>query len=82
MDSDETRLVLDYLSRLTQFMDPGIYAWDDAGNNRWLISGTGSSIFNPPSAWAVAKRDNPDVARHVWHHDAPRGPGGSVPERT
>ncbi len=76
VDSDETREVLDYLSRLTQFMDPGVYAWDDAGNNRWLISGTGSAIFNPPSAWAVAKRDNPDVAQHVWHHDAPRGPAG------
>ncbi len=76
VDSDETRQVLDYLSRLTQFMDPGVYAWDDAGNNRWLISGNGSTFFNPPSAWAVAKRDNPDVAQHVWHHDAPRGPAG------
>ena len=33
-------------------------------------------LFNPPSAWAVAKRDNPDVARHIWHFDVPRGPVG------
>ena len=76
VDSDETRTVLEYLSRLTQYMPDSVYAWDDASNNRWLISGEGSIIFNPPSAWAVANRDNPDVAKHVWHHDTPRGPKG------
>jgi ABC-type glycerol-3-phosphate transport system substrate-binding protein len=54
---------------------PG-YAWDDSGNNKWLISGRGSSVMNPPSAWAVAKRDNPKVAEQCWTHDLPRGPKG------
>ena len=76
VDSEATREALDYMSRLTAVMDPGIYAWDDAGNNRWIISGRGSSIFNPPSAWAVALRDNPEVGRQLWHHDAPAGPAG------
>ena len=76
VDSDETRTVLEYLLRLTQYMPDSVYAWDDASNNRWLISGEGSTIFNPPSAWAVANRDKPDVARHLWHHDAPQGPKG------
>ena len=76
VDSDETRTVLEYLSQLTQYMPNSVYAWDDASNNRWLISGEGSTIFNPPSAWAVANRDNPDVAKHVWHHDTPRGSKG------
>lgn len=76
VDSDEIRTVLEYLSRLTQYMPESVYAWDDASNNRWLISGKGSTIFNPPSAWAVANRDNPEVAKQVWHHDAPRGPKG------
>ncbi len=76
VDSDETRAALEYVSRIAQFMPNGVYAWDDAGNNRWIISGQGSTIFNPPSAWAVAKRDNPDVAKHIWHHDVPRGPNG------
>ena len=75
-DSDAVREVLAYLTRLTEFMPDSVYAWDDASNNRWIISGAGSAIFNPPSAWAVAKRDNPDVARHLWHCDAPRGPIG------
>jgi hypothetical protein len=55
---------------------PEVYAWDDAGNNRWLISGKGSGIMNPPSAWAVAKRDNIKVAEQVWHHAMPKGPKG------
>ena len=76
VDSDETRSVLEYLSRLTQFMPESVYAWDNASNNRWIISGRGSSTCNPPSAWAVAKRDNPAVAELLWHHDNPRGPMG------
>ena len=59
INSDETRTALEYLKKLMAVNPPEVYAWDDAGNNRWLISGKGSSIMNPPSAWAVAKRDNP-----------------------
>ena len=33
-------------------------------------------IFNPPSAWAVAKRDAPQVAEKLWTHAMPRGPKG------
>jgi ABC-type glycerol-3-phosphate transport system substrate-binding protein len=58
------------------FNPPEVYAWDDAGNNRWLISGKGAAIMNPPSAWSVAKRDNPKVAEQCWTHDMPRGSAG------
>jgi len=76
VDSDEVRQVLEYMSKLTEFMPKSIYAWDDSSNNRWIISGQGSAIFNPASAWAVAKRDNPEIANKLWHHDVPRGPKG------
>ncbi len=76
VNSDETRKALEYFAKLMQYNPPEVYAWDDAGNNRWLISGKGSAIMNPPSAWAVAKRDNPKVAEQVWHHSMPRGPHG------
>jgi len=33
-------------------------------------------IFNPPSAWAVAKRDAPQVAEKLWTHAMPKGPKG------
>ena len=32
--------------------------------------------MNPPSSWAVAKRDNPKVAEKIWHHPMPKGPKG------
>jgi len=76
IESDATLEALEYLKELTKAMPPDIYGWDDASNNRWLISGKGSAIFNPPSAWTVAKRDRPEVAAQVWHHDCPRGPKG------
>jgi len=76
VDSDETRQALEYMVKLMQWNAPDAYAWDDAGNNRWLISGKGPSIFNPPSAWSVAKRDNIKVAEQCWTHDAPKGPKG------
>jgi hypothetical protein len=76
VDSDNTRAALEFVRELVQYMPPDIYAWDDAGNNRWIISGNGSVIHNPPSAWAVAVRDQPQVAEQLWHHDTPRGPEG------
>jgi ABC-type glycerol-3-phosphate transport system substrate-binding protein len=76
INSDETRAALEYLRRLMAVIPPDVYAWDDAGNNRWLISGKGSGIMNPPSAWAVAKRDNPKVSENCWTRPMPRGPKG------
>ena len=32
--------------------------------------------MNPPSAWAVAKKDNPSVAADCWTHSMPKGPKG------
>ena len=76
INSDETRAALEYAKKLMAVIPPDVYAWDDAGNNRWLISGKGSGIMNPPSAWAVAKRDNFKVAENCWTHPVPRGPKG------
>src|SRR5215469_6351387 len=79
IDSDETRTAMEMMKKLMAVNPPEVYAWDDAGNNRWLISGKGSGIMNPPSAWAVAKRDNPKVAEICWHHPMPKGPKGALP---
>ena len=74
--SDPVRQALDYCTRLAKFYPPDSPAWDDASNNKWLVSGKGAMIMNPPSAWAVAVRDAPDVAKQVWHHGMPKGPKG------
>ncbi len=76
INSDETRQALEYLKKLMAVNPPEVYAWDDAGNNRWLISGKGSGIMNPPSAWAVANRDHPEVGQNCWTHPMPIGPKG------
>src|SRR5262249_52035378 len=76
INSPEPRAALEYLKKLMAVNPPEVYAWDDAGNNRWLISGKGSSIMNPPSAWSVAKRDNRKVAENCWTHAMPKGPKG------
>ena len=74
VNSDETRQAMEFASKIMEANPPEVYAWDDAGNNRWLISGKGSGIMNPPSAWTVAKRDNPKVAENCWTHPVPKGP--------
>ena len=74
--SDAVKHMLDYFKRLSQFLPSDVYAWDDSGNNKALISGQASLIFNPPSAWAVAVRDAPKVAEQCWHFSSPKGPKG------
>jgi ABC-type glycerol-3-phosphate transport system substrate-binding protein len=63
--SDAVRQSLDYYKRLMAFLPTDAPSWDDASNNKWLVSGRGALIMNPPSAWAVAKRDAPKVAEHA-----------------
>ena len=76
VNSDQTKQVLEYLKRLIAFLPPDVPAWDDASNNKWLVSGKGAMIMNPPSAWAVAKRDAPQIAEQLWTHGFPTGPKG------
>ncbi len=74
--TDTVRQALDYSARLARFFPADAPAWDDASNNKWLIAGKGPLILNPPSAWAVAKRDAPKVAEQLWTHGMPAGPKG------
>jgi ABC-type glycerol-3-phosphate transport system substrate-binding protein len=74
--SEPVRQALDYYARLARFFPADAPAWDDASNNKWLISGRGALILNPPSAWAVAKRDAPQLAEQLWTHGMPAGPSG------
>jgi ABC-type glycerol-3-phosphate transport system substrate-binding protein len=76
--TDAVKQVLDYVKRLNAFLPPDAPSWDDSSNNKWLISGKGSLIFNPPSAWAVAKRDAPQIAEKCWTHGFPKGPKARV----
>src|SRR6195952_1267092 len=74
--TDEVRQALEFYKKLIAFLPPDVAAWDDASNNKWLVSGKGALIMTPPSAWAVAKRDAPQVAEQCWTHGMPAGPKG------
>jgi ABC-type glycerol-3-phosphate transport system substrate-binding protein len=76
LQTDAILQVMDYGQHLVKFLPKDVMAYDSASNNRALISGKSALIFNPPSAWAVAKRDAPNVAQDCWTFSAPRGPKG------
>jgi ABC-type glycerol-3-phosphate transport system substrate-binding protein len=74
--SDAIRTVLEWFKKTVPFFPSSVFAWDDASNNKALISGQSALIFNAPSAWAVAKRDAPKVAEQLWTFPTPIGPKG------
>ncbi|WP_315779901.1 MULTISPECIES: ABC transporter substrate-binding protein [unclassified Bradyrhizobium] len=74
--TDAVRQALEFYKRLIAALPPDVASWDDASNNKWLVSGKGAMIMNPPSAWAVAKRDAPQIAEQCWTHGFPVGPKG------
>jgi ABC-type glycerol-3-phosphate transport system substrate-binding protein len=81
-DTDAVMACMEYCKKMAQFMPADTVSWDDASNNRALISGRAAMVWNPPSAWAVAKRDAPQVAADCWTFPNPKGVKGRlVPHR-
>lgn len=78
VDSDNVKMALEYAKRMVPYLPSDTVSYDDASNNRALISGKASMIWNPPSAWAVAKRDAPQIAQDCWTFPNPRGPKGRL----
>ncbi len=74
--NDQVRQALEFYKKLMAVMPNDVPAWDDASNNKFLVSGQASLIMNPPSAWAVAKRDAPKIAEQLWTHGFAAGPKG------
>jgi ABC-type glycerol-3-phosphate transport system substrate-binding protein len=74
--TDATRQALDWFKRLSKHLPEEVYAYDNASNNKALVSGQAALIFNPPSAYAVAVRDNRKVAEQLWTFPSPKGPMG------
>ena len=53
VNSPQVRTMLEYCQKLVKFFPDDTVSYDDASNNRALISGRSALIMNPPSAWAV-----------------------------
>ncbi len=77
LNSPETVTTLEYYKSLyEEAMDPEVLSWDDAGNNRFLISGKGCWIHNPISAYLSAVDKKMDIANKIGIHSTPKGPAG------
>src|SRR4029079_15713464 len=53
--TDAVRQALAYYKKLISFLPPDVAAWDDASNNKWLVSGRGAMILKTASALARGK---------------------------
>ena len=74
--SDNVKKALEYWKQLVPYLPPDAPSWDDASNNKMFVAGKTALIMNPPSAWAVARRDRPEIAEQTWHHGMAAGPAG------
>ena len=74
--SDPVQQVLEYMVKLYEDLPADTSTYDDASNNKALISDSAALIFNPPSAWWVARRDAIHVAEDCWQFPMPIGPKG------
>jgi ABC-type glycerol-3-phosphate transport system substrate-binding protein len=82
VDSDPVREALDYVKRFVPYLPRETISYDDASNNKAYLAGAAALIWNPPSAWAVARRDAPAIAADTWHFPTPSGKMGRlVPHR-
>src|SRR5207237_8532346 len=80
INSDKTAHLLDrYKELYAEAMEPEVLSWDDAGNNRLLLSGKGSWIHNPVSPYNAALQEKMPIADDINHHNSPAGPAGAHP---
>jgi ABC-type glycerol-3-phosphate transport system substrate-binding protein len=74
--SDNVKKALEYWKQLVAYLPADAPSWDDSSNNKMFVAGKTALIMNPPSAWAVARRDRPEIAEQTWHHGMAAGPAG------
>jgi multiple sugar transport system substrate-binding protein len=73
--SPETVEFLKFAKRLyEETMTSEVLGWDNAGNNRFMVSGKGSFVLNAPSIYRSALKDNPELAKNIYHDVQPTGP--------
>ena len=74
--SDETLAAIRYGVELyNKGMTDEVFSWDDAGNNRFLLSGRGAWVDNATSAYITARDQAPEVFKASAIGLQPKGPG-------
>src|SRR5437763_14953655 len=74
--NDKTKVALEWFQKLAKVLPGEVFAYHNAPNNKALVSGQSALIFNPPSADALAVRDNRKLAEQLWTFPSPKGPMG------
>jgi multiple sugar transport system substrate-binding protein len=78
INSDKTAEVIEWYRELYRdAMEPEVLSWDDASNNRFILSGKGSWIHNPISPYNAALANKQPIADDINHHNSPAGPAGT-----
>jgi multiple sugar transport system substrate-binding protein len=77
INSDAAAKVVEWYKELyAEAMEPEVLSWDNSSNNRFLLSGKGSWIHNPISAYVAAAVKKMPIADEINHHNNPAGPAG------
>ncbi|MGH7332440.1 MAG: ABC transporter substrate-binding protein [Candidatus Rokuibacteriota bacterium] len=77
INSDKAAQVVEWYKELYRdAMEPEVLSWDNASNNRHLLSGKGSWIHNPISPYVAAVTKQMPIADDINHHGSPGGPAG------
>ncbi len=76
VDSDKMRAFLEWGQQLVKVLPADALSYDDATDNRVMIAGASALIYDPPSPYAVAKRDKMKVYEDMWAFPCPAGPAG------
>ena len=56
-------------------MTSDVLSWNDSSNNQYIVSGVGSYIINPISAYRTAQKANKKLADDIFVIEPPEGPG-------
>ena len=77
INSDKAAQVVEWYKELYKdAMEPEVLSWDNASNNRFLLSGKGSWIHNAISPYVAAVAKKMPIADEINHHSSPSGSAG------
>lgn len=74
--SPETKVMLEYLKKIYQYMPPEVTGWTGGDNNMYLHSEIGSWTTNGPTIWGLANQKKLAVLPYLDHVPLPEGPAG------
>src|SRR5690242_7879374 len=79
LNSKETIEAVKYCAALyKEAMTSEVLSWDDSSNNRYLVSGVGSLICNPISAYRTFQKANKKGADDTFVIEPPQGPARRI----